>query len=125
MILALDLGQQTGWALRSSDGLTTSGTVAFKPGRFEGGGMPFLRFRHWLTELKQAAGGIEALYLEEVRRHAGTSAAHVYGLQASPCIRRTDVRILALDNLFITQPTSAHPGPRTAKPSRGGDGRNA
>lgn len=41
-ILALDLGQQTGWALRPSDGLTTSGTVAFKPGRFEGGGMPFL-----------------------------------------------------------------------------------
>ena len=78
-LLALDLGQQTGWALRPSDGLTTSGTVAFKPGRFEGGGMPFLRFRQWLTELKQAAGGVDALYFEEVRRHAGTTAAHVYG----------------------------------------------
>ena len=78
-ILALDLGQSTGWALRTSEDLTTSGTVAFKPGRFEGGGMPFLRFRHWLAELKQAAGSIDALYFAEVRSHAGTTAAHVYG----------------------------------------------
>ena len=39
MILALDLGTTTGWALRSHDGLTTSGTVSFRPGRFDGGGM--------------------------------------------------------------------------------------
>jgi hypothetical protein len=47
-ILALDLGQKTGWAVRNADGAIASGTVEFKPGRFEGGGMVFLRFRAWL-----------------------------------------------------------------------------
>ena len=35
-ILALDLGTATGWALRGSDGLITSGTASFRPGRFDG-----------------------------------------------------------------------------------------
>ena len=78
-ILALALGTATGWALRSSDGSITSGTVSFRPSRFEGGGMRFLRFKRWLTEIKNAAGGIDAVYLEEVRQHAGTNAAHIYG----------------------------------------------
>jgi hypothetical protein len=38
-ILALDLGQKTGWAVRNADRAIASGTVEFKPGRFEGGGM--------------------------------------------------------------------------------------
>ena len=78
-ILALDLGTQTGWALRSVDGLITSGSETFKPGRFEGGGMRFLRFKRWLTEVKQSADGLDAVYFEEVRRHAGVDAAHLYG----------------------------------------------
>ena len=36
-ILALDLGQRTGWAVRNADGAIASGTAEFKPGRFEGG----------------------------------------------------------------------------------------
>ena len=44
-VLALDLGTTTGWALRGQDGGITSGTMAFKPSRFEGGGMRYLRFR--------------------------------------------------------------------------------
>ena len=38
-ILALDLGTTTGWAIRGFDGLITSGTVSFKPSRYDGGGM--------------------------------------------------------------------------------------
>ena len=38
-ILALDLGTTTGWAIRRFDGLITSGTVSFKPSRYDGGGM--------------------------------------------------------------------------------------
>ncbi len=79
IILALDLGTTTGWALRSFDGLITSGTASFKPGRYDGGGMRYLRFTNWLTELDRLSGPIEAIYFEEVRRHAGTDAAHVYG----------------------------------------------
>ena len=76
-VLALDLGTLTGWALRTPDGAIVSGTVSFKPGRFEGGGMRFLRFRRWLEEV--AADGLECVYFEEVRRHVGVDAAHAYG----------------------------------------------
>ena len=48
-ILALDLGTTTGWALRGHDGLITSGTTSFRPGRFDGGGMRYLRFTNWLA----------------------------------------------------------------------------
>jgi hypothetical protein len=78
-ILALDLGTMTGWAIRGFDGLTTSGTASFKPGRYDGGGMRYLRFTSWLTELDRLSGPISAIWFEEVRRHAGTDAAHVYG----------------------------------------------
>src|SRR5689334_19002580 len=71
-ILALDLGTLTGWALRSADGV-----LPFKPQRFEGGGMRFLRFTRWLSELK--GDGIGVIYFEEVRRHMGVDAAHLYG----------------------------------------------
>ena len=78
-ILALDLGTTTGWALRGHDGLITSGTVCFRPRRFDGGGMRYLRFTNWLTEIDRLSGPVEAIWFEEVRRHAGTDAAHVYG----------------------------------------------
>lgn len=74
--LALDLGTNTGWALRR-DGTTISGTASFKVGRYEGGGMRYLRFQRWLDEL--ARDGVDSIWFEEVRRHAGTDAAHVYG----------------------------------------------
>lgn len=78
-ILALDIGTQTGWAVRSRDGIITSGTQSFKPQRFEGGGMRYLRFKRWLTEIKQSVDEIDAVYFEEVRRHLGVDAAHAYG----------------------------------------------
>ena len=78
-LLALDLGTHTGWALRGRDGTVTSGTERFQPGRFEGGGMRYLRFKRWLTELDLDAEGLEAVFFEECRRHAGVGAAHVYG----------------------------------------------
>ena len=49
-ILALDLGTITGWAVRCHDGLIASGTVSFRPSRYDGGGMRYLRFTNWLTE---------------------------------------------------------------------------
>ena len=81
-ILALDLGTTTGWALRAPEGPIAHGFVSFKSQRFEGGGMRYLRFRRWLTEIKATAAdtqGIGAVYFEEVRRHMGVDAAHVYG----------------------------------------------
>ena len=78
-ILTLDLGTTLGWALRGDTGRIFSGTVSFKPRRFEGGGMRYLRFKRWLAETHQVSGGIQAVYFEEVRRHLGVDAAHAYG----------------------------------------------
>lgn len=78
-ILTLDLGTQMGWALRSFDQTITSGTVSFKHDRYQGGGMRFLRFKQWLEQMLSSVGSIDAIYFEEVRRHLGVDAAHVYG----------------------------------------------
>lgn len=78
-ILTLDLGSKTGWALRQADGTITNGTVEFRPGRFEGGGMAFVRFKNWLREVQHFTGSIDSVYFEEVRAHAGVTAAHAYG----------------------------------------------
>lgn len=79
IVLALDLGTTTGFATRDLSGNITSGTASFKTGRFEGGGMPYLRFKRWLTDFKQTLGTIDAVYFEEVRAHKGVDAAHKYG----------------------------------------------
>lgn len=77
-LLALDLGTTLGWAVRLSD-QAMSGTERFKVGRFEGGGMRYLRFVRWLDDLHRFAGPPSTVYFEEVRRHKGVDAAHVYG----------------------------------------------
>lgn len=76
-ILALDLGTTTGWCVGTA-GTHVSGIWNLKPGRFDGGGMRFVKFRSRLNELRKAHV-FDAIYFEEVRRHAGTDAAHVYG----------------------------------------------
>jgi Holliday junction resolvasome RuvABC endonuclease subunit len=76
-ILALDLGTNTGWALSSDDNII-SGVESFKTDRYSGGGMRYLRFRKWLNEVCDGLG-VDRVYFEEVRRHRGTDAAHVYG----------------------------------------------
>ena len=83
-LLALDLGTSTGWALQDRSGLICSGSQTFRPQRYEGGGMRFLRFQRWLTELSQSPTSqeqrlIDQVVFEEVRRHAGVDAAHAYG----------------------------------------------
>ncbi|OPB31547.1 crossover junction endodeoxyribonuclease RuvC [Bartonella sp. AR 15-3] len=78
-ILCLDLGTKTGWALCGADGHIISDTEHFPSRRFEGGGMRYLRFKQWLMEINRSVDRIDAVYFEEVRRHIGTDAAHVYG----------------------------------------------
>ena len=78
-ILALDLGTTTGWALRDRTGRITSGSQSFKPQRFEGGGMRYLRFGRWISEIQTSVSELQFLYFEEVRRHVSTDAAHAYG----------------------------------------------
>jgi hypothetical protein len=78
-ILALDLATATGWALHSADGQILSGTVSFRPSRYDGGGIRYLRFRAWLDSMARDAAGIGVVHYEEIRRHLSTDAAHVHG----------------------------------------------
>ena len=86
-LIGLDLRTKCGWAMTPDHKHTEyviAGTWDLSPKRFEGGGMRYLRFRRLLLELLRCDGqsveaGSCAVYFEEVRRHAGTDAAHVYG----------------------------------------------
>jgi hypothetical protein len=78
-ILALDLGTTTGFALSLSGGDIVSGVWKLKGGRFEGGGMRYLRFRGHLDDVDARHIFSDRVYFEAVRRHIGTDAAHVYG----------------------------------------------
>lgn len=78
-ILALDLGTTTGWARCARDGTVHSGSEKFAPKRLEMAGQRWLKFRAFLSEQRQQAGEIHAVYYEDVKQHAGTLAAHVYG----------------------------------------------
>ncbi len=79
VLLALDLGTTTGWAMALPDGGIVSGTVSFRPSRYDGGGIRYLRFRAWLEGIAEDTPGIAAIHFEEVRRHLSTDAAHVHG----------------------------------------------
>jgi Holliday junction resolvasome RuvABC endonuclease subunit len=73
-ILAIDPGTNCGWAT-TDGGTIISGTWNLKGGRYEGAGMRFVRLRRFLEEF----GPVDRIVFEEVRRHLGTDAAHVYG----------------------------------------------
>lgn len=80
-ILALDLGTACGWAageqlLEPTRQAIQFGTFDLRAGRFSGGGMRFVRFEQELNNFK---GLVDQVVFEEVRRHRGTDAAHVYG----------------------------------------------
>lgn len=77
-ILALDLGTKTGWAIKTEIEEITSGSQSFHSKRHEGAGMRYLKFKRWLEQMIES-NGITEVYYEEVRRHVGTDAAHVYG----------------------------------------------
>lgn len=77
-ILALDLGTRCGWAMRHDADRIDSGVWNLQPRRQDGPGMRWVRFRAHLSDLLAAAKP-EMVAFEEVRRHLGTDAAHVFG----------------------------------------------
>lgn len=76
-LLALDLGTTTGFVCGSVEH-HISGVWQLKPDRFESAGMRFVKLRRKLDEFHKAYGFTHIVF-EEVHRHAGTAAAHVYG----------------------------------------------
>ena len=78
IIVAIDPGTNCGWAVWRDGHVTDSGTWNLKGGRFEGGGMRYLRLRSHFRVLLDIAAPDEVAF-EEVRGHKGTDAAHIYG----------------------------------------------
>ncbi|CAB3928767.1 hypothetical protein [Achromobacter deleyi] len=77
-ILALDLGTKLGWAVRARDGAVWHGTEVFTPRKSWTPGQRWLRARSFVTDLV-VRHQVHAIAYEEVKRHAGTDAAHAYG----------------------------------------------
>ena len=77
-ILALDLGTKAGWSRLNIDRIS-SGSVSFQPARGSGAGTRFLMFRRWLNDSIRLSGKPDAIYYEQVERHLGVYAAHIYG----------------------------------------------
>lgn len=80
MIVALDLGTTTGYAMHSpGSGLPfVSGSHEVKTTRFDGGGMRYVMFKRWLTDQFGDVGCTWLIY-ESVRRHLSNDSAHAYG----------------------------------------------
>ena len=115
LLLALDLGTTTGWAMALPDGGIVSGTVSFRPSRYDGGGMRYVRFRAWLDGIAEDTPGIAAVHFEEVRRHLSTDAAHVHGGLARDADRlvrgasRSPTRASGRHDQAVTSPARATP----------------
>lgn len=77
-VLALDLGTYCGWACSDAEGRLTYGTEHFMQRNKWHSGVRWSNYRAWLAELIRDKQ-ITAVYFEDVKRHAGTLAAHVYG----------------------------------------------
>lgn len=77
-VIGIDPGTKCGWCVRHDGGGMDSGTWNLKGGRFEGGGMRFLRMRQHIAELLDTTKPTLVAF-EEVRRHQGVDAAHIYG----------------------------------------------
>ena len=73
-ILAIDPGTKCGWAL-DDNGVVVSGVWNLAQRRYQGGGMRFVLLAQNLRDI----GKVDRVYFEEVRRHMGVDAAHIYG----------------------------------------------
>ena len=76
-IVALDLATKCGWAVLEGRKRVDSGRETLRRGK-EHRGARWANFDAFLSELV-ATYNPEVLAFERVRRHVGTSAAHVYG----------------------------------------------
>lgn len=73
--LCLDLGTKTGWAVTKYGEVTDSGTFNNKSRKLH----PFIAYEGFLINKGVWNGGFDSVYYEDVVRHLGVKAAHMYG----------------------------------------------
>lgn len=78
VILAIDLGTTLGWAVLDETGNIASGFEQLKHKGKNSVGVRYMLFGQWL-KLTHDRVYFDKVYYEEVRRHLGTTASHVYG----------------------------------------------
>ena len=86
MVLALDLGVRTGWALSNGGSRVESGVQTFDLKRGESPGMRYIRFNRWLSEclpLRSTATleekmADDALLVYELAHHRGGAATELH-----------------------------------------------
>jgi len=93
-ILALDLGSNAGYAVRRRDGRVAHGTESFSRWSKAQRG---LRFQSWLSGLL-SGHDVHLVVYEDVRRHEGVDAAHLYGLFEGLLLMAADVRRLKVES---------------------------
>ena len=82
IVLALDLGRSTGWALHQH-GVYTVGTQKFPAKRGESPGMLYLRFRGWLEEIsRMSLDRVNLVVYEQVHNRGGSATEILNGLTA-------------------------------------------
>lgn len=72
-ILAIDPGTRCGWAVSDHE----AGVWDLRVRSGEGAGMRLVRFRSYIREVLDS--GVQLVAYEDVMRHVGTEAAHIYG----------------------------------------------
>lgn len=80
-ILAIDIGQKTGWAYQRDGMPPQYGVERFQRTRHEGAGMIYVRFQAWLIEMVNCVEPTR-VYYEEVAFHGKNNqvaTAHTYG----------------------------------------------
>ena len=77
-LLALDLATTTGWAVRTLDGKTYSGTWDLANGKLDSDGMRFLYLKRKLAWVENRFGTIGLICHEDVMRHVSHKARIAY-----------------------------------------------
>jgi len=79
-IVGIDPGSRCGWACCSNGEIMSGMWDTRVKLRKEGGGMRYLRLEKQMNEFfDKLDEKVDCLFFEEVRRHKGVDAAHVYG----------------------------------------------
>jgi len=81
-VLGIDPGTKCGWAVHRSDCTLDSGVWKLQPRKSAPAGSRYKNLYDALTLLlsvESATSPVHLIAYEQVRRHAGTRAAHVYG----------------------------------------------
>ena len=109
VILGIDPGTRCGWSVRADDGTHSSGVWDLRGSRFDGGGMRYLRFERIFKECLDIAKPTKVAF-EEVRRHMGVDAAHVYGALIGIITKECEVRSIPYEGIPVSAPKTLATG---------------